>query len=185
MGREKALLPIAGEVLLARIARAALGTGSPVMVIGRRRPEEWELDQVRFVDDAMPGAGPLGGIVTALGAAGSAVIAVACDMPLMEARALAWLMGKYDQIGKEGDGVVTLREGRMEPLFSLYALGALPLLAARLERSELALRAAIDAGDFRRIEVPPSIAGALLNVNTPEELAELERRFMAERPPSP
>jgi molybdopterin-guanine dinucleotide biosynthesis protein A len=176
MGRDKALLPFDGPAMLARVAARALETGYPVMVVGRARPEGWDIGQVRFVEDNAPGAGPLRGIVTALGASGGDVIAVACDMPLLDAHALRWLASLHEP---GGNGVVVMREGRMEPLFSLYGFTLLSRFEARLAAGELAMKEAIEACGLRGVEAPPEIARLLTNVNTPGDLEELSRALRA------
>lgn len=176
MGRDKALLPFDGPALLARVAARALETGYPVMVVGRARPEGWDSEPVRFVEDSAPGAGPLRGIVTALRESAGDVIAVACDMPLLDASALRWLASLHEP---GGTGVVVMREGRMEPLFSLYGFALLSRFEARLAAGELAMKGAIEACGLRSMEAPPGIARLLTNVNTPADLEELRRALRA------
>ena len=94
MGRDKASIIWQGETLLARTARVAQEAGFAVMVIGRERPDGWPLPDTRFVPDAYPGQGPLGGLATALEAANQDVLLLACDMPLLSVEAIAWLNGQ-------------------------------------------------------------------------------------------
>jgi molybdopterin-guanine dinucleotide biosynthesis protein A len=174
MGRDKASIVTGdGTTWLDRIVRRALETGVPVVVIGRNRPEGWALDAVRFIADDEPGLGPIGGIRTALRQVGTGVLAVACDQPLLTTGALLWLL---EQRADRADGVLVTRAGVVEPLFSIYEQSALATIDAVLASGERALKAAIRSGRFRRVELPTEFAPALLNVNTPEELAELERR---------
>ena len=88
MGRDKAVIVVAGETLLARAARTLSGVFDEVLVVGREAPPPGLPPHVRALADERPGLGPLGGIATALAAAGHEwVFVCACDMPLLDARA--------------------------------------------------------------------------------------------------
>jgi molybdopterin-guanine dinucleotide biosynthesis protein A len=175
MGRDKGSLPVAGVPMLARVLAAVRASGLRVVIVGRPDVAAIVGDDglPRIADDA-PGNGPLGGIATALRVTGGSLLAVACDMPLMTPDALLWLAGQTP-LAAHRDGVITLNGGRYEPLFSIYSHAALPLIESLLARRERALRALIAAGDFLHIEAPPTIVPALANINTPEELGEVER----------
>lgn len=176
MGRDKAMLPLAGERFLERVVRVLLPLGAPMVVAGRERPEEWAIEDVRFLPDAGEGDGPLRGIATALRAVGGDVLVVACDMPMLDAETVAWLIGIADE-AMENDGVAVLRGGRLEPLFSLYRHRLLTLIEERIAAGDLSLHGVIDAARFRRVELPERLAGRLRNVNTEEELRELRREL--------
>ncbi len=169
MGRDKAEIVWRGETLLARTARIALETDSPVIVVGRERPDDWPHPEVTFVPDAFVGQGPLGGLATALQAAGCPVLALACDMPLLTVEALRWLM-----LQERGTHGVAVRNGENgEPLFSIYTPAVLPLIDRQMATGRRSLQALIASGDFRNVTAPPAIAAHLANVNTPEELGQL------------
>ena len=169
MGRDKTEIMWQGATLLARTARVAQETGCSVMVVGREQPDTWVMKAVKFVPDAFRGQGPLGGLATALQTAESSVLLLACDMPRLTPEALDWLMRQ--ETGTHGSAV---RQGdRWEPLFSLYTPDVLPLVQERLAAGKRSLQSLINAGEFRAAPAPPWLAAALVNVNTPEELAQL------------
>lgn len=172
MGADKANLTFGGVPLLERAARAAQAAGLPVLVAGRARPPDWPLPEADFFPDAAPGLGPLGGLETALRRAGTPVLALACDMPLLTPEALRWLRElAATSVGPHGLAVT--RAGRWEPLFSVYAPACLPLIESRLAQSRRSLHGLIEAGDFTNVEAPDWVAAQLVNVNTPEDLARL------------
>ncbi|MFO7769119.1 MAG: molybdenum cofactor guanylyltransferase, partial [bacterium] len=109
-GTDKAAFRIGGGTLLERTASAARETGLPVTVVGRRRPDPWPWPDVGFQPDEVPDLGPMGGLITGLRAAGTSVLAVGCDMPLLTPRALGWLAGEAGASGAE-HGLVTFLEG--------------------------------------------------------------------------
>lgn len=170
MGTDKAGLTVEGETLLERTARVAEEAGLSVRVIGRARPDGWSRETALFVPDDVPGLGPLGALTTALRRADGPLLALACDLPLLDADALRWLMSQ-----RPGPhGLAVLRSGEPEPLFSVYAPACLPLASARLREGRRSLRGLIKAGDFARAEAPSWVAARLVNVNTPEEWAEID-----------
>jgi molybdopterin-guanine dinucleotide biosynthesis protein A len=175
MGRDKAFVEIDGVPMLERVAVAALGTGLPVIVVGRERPEFWRYDEVRFVVDRVPDRGPLGGLATALEFAGMSVLALACDMPFMTVEALNWLIG-VARDGYAEDGVVVISDGKMQPLFAAYGHSVLPIIEALLARDEYSMRELIGRGTFKRVNVPERLARCMMNVNVWDDI---ERIFVS------
>lgn len=173
MGMDKASLRFHGTTLLERAAQTALNTLPTALVVGRPRPAAWPLEGLRFLEDETPGAGPLGGLATALRQSGSdAVLAIACDMPRLTADALRWLLAAARRTPL-AHGLIVVNGPRIEPLFSLYTTRCLPLIDQQRVSGRRSLHALIHAGDFARLAAPPEIAAALVNVNTPEEFAAL------------
>ena len=169
MGQDKAGLIRGGETLLARTARIAQEAGCRVCVIGRAPPDHWPRPDVEFVGDTYPDQGPLGGLATALETIHETVLLLACDMPLLNADALGWLIGQE----RAEHGLAVRHGGQWEPLFSVYTPSVLTLVRERLAAGRRSLQSLIDAGDFRAVSAPPHIAAALVNVNTPEDLTAL------------
>ena len=173
MGRDKAAIVVDGMPMLERVVSAAVGAALPVLVVGRRRPAWWRLDDVRFVDDRHPGAGPLGGIVTALAAAdGADVLALACDMPLLRAEAVAWLHRQsVAAIAAEPtlQAVIAINAGQPEPLFGLYRAGCRRSIEEHISQERFAVRELLAVARVARIVVPPHIAAQLCNMNEPRD----------------
>ncbi|MGI4790565.1 MAG: molybdenum cofactor guanylyltransferase [Janthinobacterium lividum] len=171
MGTDKAALEIKGATLLERTARVALGADLPVLVAGRVRPLGWLLETV-FVEDAHPGLGPLGGLSAALGQTQTSVLALACDLPLLTADALRWLLAQFaEQRGEHG--LVTINGDRWEPLFSLYQPSVLPKIDTRLMEGRRSLHGLIEAGDFAFVQAPDWVRTQLVNVNTADEWGKI------------
>jgi molybdopterin-guanine dinucleotide biosynthesis protein A len=115
----------------------------------------------------------LRGVASALAAAScERVLVVATDLPLLSADVLLALVA-----WPEADAVVPRTASGLQPLCALYRRE--PVLAvarARLADGRLALRGLLDAIDTATLEeadlarVDPE-GTALLNVNTPEDLA--------------
>jgi molybdopterin-guanine dinucleotide biosynthesis protein A len=176
MGRDKAALTFDGEPLLARVVRRLREATPEVLVVGP--PERARLAAgARVVPDARPGAGPLGGIYTALCAAATPYcVVVACDMPFVRPALLRHLLDLAP-----GYAAVVPRSARgPEPLHAVYARECLPAIAALLDAGELAV-----AGLFGRVPTrlmapedwapydPDGLSA--FNANTPEEWEAAQR----------
>lgn len=168
MGRDKAMLEIEGDPLLLRIVRAAQGTGEPVMIVGRDRPDEWPEPEVRFVSDDVKGIGPLGGLATALRSSGTDVVLLACDMPMVTTGAIAWLIDHVDDASR---GIVVRNGDRLEPLFAFYPFILLDEIGSMMREEQYRLRDLVSS--FTIIDVPDALRPALANINTPDDLARI------------
>jgi molybdenum cofactor guanylyltransferase len=170
MGRDKATLMIAGELLLARVVRRLRAATSEVMVIG---PPERErlVPGVDIVPDAYRGMGPLGGICTALQVARTSyVFVVACDMPFVSpdvVRHLASLSPNYDI-------VVPRSERGREPLHAIYAAACFDTIVASLNAGDLAVADLFQRARTRVVEAaewatydPEGLS--MFNANTPDD----------------
>jgi molybdopterin-guanine dinucleotide biosynthesis protein A len=126
------------------------------------------------VADAIPGAGPLAGIVAGLERSSHDLVAVlAVDMPFASAAMFRFLASKL----QADQAVVPVTDRGPEPLHAVYACDAAPALRSALEDGT---RSVIDA--LSRIETAylqfsdwhdadPSGRFAT-NVNRPEDLAD-------------
>jgi len=116
---------------------------------------------------------PLCGIVAALRhGGGSAVVAVACDLPFLVPGLLEMLARAAEPL------VVPVLDGRPQPLLARYSPSLLGDLEAALER-EAPLSATVESLSPRRLEAPELARFGdphrlLFNVNTPEDLRRAE-----------
>jgi molybdopterin-guanine dinucleotide biosynthesis protein A len=133
MGRDKAMLEIDGVTMIDRAIDLVRRTGVEPVVVGSfgesaRKPDG------RVIPDDWPGAGPLGGIATALGdTQASWNLVIACDMPYLTANWMEFLMGRAS--ASLGDAVVPMNEGGAEPMCAIYH-----------HRGETAIREALENG---------------------------------------
>jgi molybdenum cofactor guanylyltransferase len=180
-GSPKALAELRGRTLLDRVREAlSLVDAAPVLIADDEAAfHEFGL---RIRPDAVPGSGPLGGIIAAIEWARSegrfGALCVACDTPLLPAALLRHLAVR----ARVSAGRIVVAEGPdgLEPLCAVYPAAAAGPLRARLQRRERVLHAAIRALDPVVVGLdeisgfgdPHSI---FLNVNTPGELTRAER----------
>ncbi|PQV65006.1 molybdenum cofactor guanylyltransferase [Abditibacterium utsteinense] len=184
MGRDKAQLEWNGVSWLEHTARVALDATPNVAIIGRNRPQLWPLKNVVFLEDAVSGAGPLGGVLAALRWAKNtkknSVLALACDMPKLSVEAVSWIF-KVAAQQRLQHGLAVRNDGRIEPLFSIYTTDCLALIGQRLACIEtsparFSLQSLIESGDFELVNAPFHIAARLLNLNTPQDLKVLTEK---------
>lgn len=137
MGTDKALLRFEGVPLLGRVLRIVEQVSEDVFIVGAR-PAYQEFG-VRVVADGYPGAGPLGGIATALQhARHDRVLVVACDMPLLNLellRALAREERTYQALVPALAGASSSQGGArtLEALHAIYAKSCLDAIEARID----------------------------------------------------
>lgn len=167
-GVDKAALVIDGQSVLERLARCAEALSLEVLIIGRPQPAGWAGPPATFLDDLLPGQGPLGALHTALHHR-PVVLACACDMPGIGSQALSWLIACARQ--PYGDALVVSTADGLEPLFAIYSAHCLPAIARQLAGHQRALHRLVPLVAARLIEAPPWLIPQLANCNTPEEWA--------------
>lgn len=184
MGRDKALLEIDGEPLIARVVGRLAQITDDVLVV-TNEPEKYAVahERVRVVPDlGGPGKGPLGGIAAAISAAREeAVVVVATDMPFLSVPLLRYLAGLAD----EADVVVPIIEaGRPETLHAVYGRACLGPIERQLASGRYKITGFFPEMRVREVGVEelrrydPELH-SFMNANTPEEwttVLEQERR---------
>ena len=180
MGADKTAIVWRGESLLVRTARICREAGLPVTVVGRERPTGWPLVGVRFEPDEVPDRGPLGGLLTALSALEAeydGILAVACDMPLLDRSAVEWMCESASNAGNGIAGIAAKTgDGRVQPLFAVYLRACEPVIRSRIEQGRHSVNRMIIEERFEIVDAPSSVEDVIVNVNTPEDLAAVANR---------
>lgn len=169
MGSDKAVLPM-GEVELWRRQWNLLRDvcGGAVWVSSPMRPG-WLPEGYTWVADACD-AGPMGGVVAALGemVEGHALV-LALDLPLVSGAFLDEMVQRLEP----GVGVTPRRGGMFEPLVAVYPKQALASGRARLSRGEFGLQKWISelesSGLMKIFDVEAKWDATFFNANTPED----------------
>jgi molybdenum cofactor guanylyltransferase len=135
MGRDKALLELGGETVIARTANLIGSVVGTCAIIGGpgRFAEVHGTKALRVIADDFPGTGPLGGIATALHASGAEWnLIVACDLPYLTREWLEFLIARA--LRSNADAVLPMNELGAEPLCAMYRKRADGAIRAALER---------------------------------------------------
>lgn len=170
MGRDKALLQLGGRRLIEIGLEKLRVVCRDVRLVGGQ-PELARFG-VPVVPDAIPGCGPLGGIVAGLQASASEWnLFLAVDAPFVPVEVLTRLLA-----APEDDGALCVLaevSGWPQPLAGIYAKAALPAMRSELEASRYKVLAAIQAaGPVRLLRFEQE--EWFRNLNTPQEFADAE-----------
>ena len=181
MGRPKAWLPIAGEIMLPRVVRLLGEVVTPIVVVAAPDQDLPPLPEtVRIVRDEEKGRGPLQGLAAGLTALQDSVDAAylsGCDVPFLRpafVRRMIELLGSYK--------ICVPRVGEYHhPLAAVYRVEVLDVVKKLLEADRLRPVFLFDdvqtrvASADELLDADPMFA-TLRNLNTPEdyEKARLE-----------
>lgn len=174
-GRDKGLIECAGRPLTTYALDALSKVTPHILVNANRHLDEYRRFGPPVIQDASGDfAGPLAGMLAALRAADTPyILTIPCDCPLLHG---AWLHRLMERRDREDAEIAVAHDGeRLNPVFALLDRRLEADLADYLEgggrkidlwmmRHRLAV---VDFSDHPEM---------FLNANTPEELAELERR---------
>ncbi|MDE0665498.1 MAG: molybdenum cofactor guanylyltransferase [Acidimicrobiaceae bacterium] len=180
MGTDKAFVEIGGVPMVVRAVEALRAAGpAPVLVVGgdRERLHALGLD---VLEDRYPGAGPLGGVITALGVLDShgdaleAVVTMPCDVISPDAaavrRVLAGLAAAADSAGGSADAdlIVPIGAGAPQWAHAAWRRRCLGPLTEAFERGVRALREV--ARQLQAVEVEVPGEGWFRDADRPEDL---------------
>jgi molybdopterin-guanine dinucleotide biosynthesis protein A len=171
MGTDKAFVEVGGVVMVERVAAALAAAGcAPVVLVGGDVALLERTDRPTVADE-WPGAGPGGGVLTALAATSAELVVVAsCDLPLLEPGVVRTLVEALAADPALGVAVATTDR----PQFSLTAWRRSVASGPLRERWDGGARALHELVDAVPSAAVPVSAGPLRNVNTPDELSAAE-----------
>jgi molybdopterin-guanine dinucleotide biosynthesis protein A len=197
MGADKALVRLGGKTLLERVARTAVEVSPALLVLGRDGPPPgWPADLVAtFLADAVRHpeghpAGPMPALLAQLERLQTDILLLACDMPLLTASTLRRLIAAHAEAaphpvatvattfeaaagearGGEGGGGRTF----VQPALAVYTPAAIAILQRLVIQAKGSFQPLLREPGILTWPVPAGCAGELLNVNTPEALAQAE-----------
>lgn len=185
-GKDKGLIPLAGEPMIAHTLRALEGQAARLVINANRHIDRYraigncpvitdpkiEDNESEGSTEAIAFAGPLAGMASALEASTTPfVLTVPCDSPLLD-ETLGYRLHTALEHGKAE--IAVAHDGqRMQPTFALLTRHLLSDLLAFLERGGrkidlwYASRHTVSADFSDRLE-------SFANINTPEDLERLE-----------
>ncbi|MEI6862701.1 MAG: molybdenum cofactor guanylyltransferase [Verrucomicrobiota bacterium] len=178
MGRDKALLPASvGQPLWQRQLDVLARAGAGELLVSARPEQTWVPPGVTRVTDAVPGAGPLAGLVAALACCrGTHLLVLAVDLPALPAEWF-WELQRACTPACGAAGVQTTgSDGEaFEPLAAIYPRELAAWAEAALARRELALQPllqrAVTAGLMQAVPITTERTAWFENWNHPEDTA--------------
>lgn len=175
MGQDKARLALNGRPLVDSALTLLERLFTQILIAGDR-PDLARANRPA-VADVYPGSA-LGGLHTGLRAAATDwIFVVPCDMPFPDIRIARRLLERR----AGADAVVPRTPDGYEPVFALYHKNCLPQMEAMLRRGQFRIYDFYQRIHIRYVDPPELPAGwrrALLNLNTPDQLAQLKEKSM-------
>jgi molybdopterin-guanine dinucleotide biosynthesis protein A len=174
-GRDKSRLIVAGRSIIVRQVDLLQRVTQEVLVVGHE-PARFADLPVRVVPDVIPGAGALGGILTALeSTTADRVIVIACDLPFLTEELLRALL----RLADDADGAWVETARGPEPLVACYRQSArLPIRTAitdgRLKATDLRDHLTLHALTGATLSALGSPDHLLDNLNTPEDYGRVQ-----------
>jgi molybdenum cofactor guanylyltransferase len=167
MGRDKALLPVHGQPMIASISEQLKPLFEEI-VVSAERPDAYAFLGLPVAADAEPGQGPLMGIASGLPRMTHDVnFVTACDIPrinLSFVNRLIKLVAGFDIVLPYYD------EGQYEPLFAVYRKTVVPKAAQILTAGGRSILDLLNRVKVNLIKMPDR--NLIRNINTEEDYAE-------------
>lgn len=178
MGRDKAFIALNGKPIVAHVLETMQRICSETIIVANNAPN-YKHFSVPIVGDVFPGKGSLGGIYSGLQAANEEhVLAVACDMPFLNADLLRYMISlasKYDVVipqasspsSKTPRGALAdsqpektaphpnqplAKENDLHPMHAIYSKQCLAPMREKLRADDLRLIGFFDRVRVRMIE---------------------------------
>ncbi len=182
-GQDKGLIEVAGKPMAEHILDLLRPQVGAIVINANRNHERYAAFGYPVVADSIGEFfGPLAGMASALQATDKEyILTVPCDSPLLPADLAARMAAA---LVRDGADIAVAHDGaRMQPVFALLRRDLLPSLLAYLRAGERKIdlwfaRHRTALADFSD---SPDI---FLNINTPEERAELEAKMLHDRKPT-
>jgi molybdopterin-guanine dinucleotide biosynthesis protein A len=176
MGRDKAFLPIAGRPIIEHVLQALRDSVEHIIIV-TNSPEAYSSyeAEVMVIEDVYEKRGPLTGIYSGLLRSSDEYnVVVACDMPFLNPRLLAYLA----DLSKSYDVVLPKIEDYVEPLHAVYRRGLLPIIEEHLNRENRRIQSILSGLRVRyvterEIDRFDPQRRSFINLNTPEEYKEV------------
>jgi molybdopterin-guanine dinucleotide biosynthesis protein A len=170
-GKDKAFLVIDKKPIIER-QLAALRKNFKEILIVTNSPSKYRKFKVRTVGDSIKGIGPLGGIYTGLKTINTeAAFFIACDMPFLHNDIIKRQLNFFNR--KELNCLVVYC-GSIQPLHSIYTKEMLFSISRSIAKEQLSIKKFLNSyRDKKVIRFPMRYKKCFLNVNTPQELRNL------------
>lgn len=180
MGRDKTMISFHGGQTQLEYSFSLLDAFCSRTAISSRENQRCERKLTRgveLVSDIEGVKGPMSGVMAGLRAAQSwPVLALACDMPMVDASLVLRLLSQRDS--RKLASCFIGEDGRPEPLLAVYEARAMEELQVLSGKGEFSLRRFLENSDVERI--PCRRPQLLASVNTLEDLGKIKENLAEE-----
>jgi molybdopterin-guanine dinucleotide biosynthesis protein A len=173
-GVDKGLQPFRGKPMVAHVIERLAPQVDELLVNANRNPGEYERFGHRVIADEIPGfAGPLAGFERGLAhATKDLVVTVPCDSPFLPRDLVARLRRELE--ARDAELAVARTGEQSHPVFCLMRRDVLPSLQRFLGAGQRKIDRWYEALRVAEVSFDDE-ADAFLNINTREELSNLEK----------
>jgi len=169
MGSEKGLVKLQDKQFIKHITNSLYKITKAVFLVTDN--QDYLSFEFPLVSDNYKQKGPLGGIQSALKhTSEEKVLILSCDIPLITAETLNTLLKNTEN---EAEISFATANENWHPLIGIYAKSLLPAIEKAIENDRLKLIVFIKEYNYQEIEIADS--KSLTNINSPEELKQLEQ----------
>lgn len=173
MGRDKAFLKLAGIPLIEHVLLSLKGVCEDIIIV-TNAPQSYQTYGVTVTTDVFDKRGPLTGIYSGLlRSVDEYNFVVACDMPFLNPRLIAYMAG----LAPGYDVVVPAVGGFYEPLHAVYNRGLVPVIEEQIRRDRQRIQELFGSLRVRYVleqDIDRFDPGRMSfkNLNTPQEYEE-------------
>jgi len=173
MGRNKALMKWHDKEQQYYVADMLMNHCEDVFISCRKEQAKDLNSKYKSLPDTFFDVGPLGGILSAFQSQpGKAWLVVACDLPLINEETLQFII-----TNRNTTNIATTYknpfDGLPEPLMTIWEPESYQVLLTSLENKVTSPRAILMKNEITMLQAP--YPEAMLNVNTPEDAAEISK----------
>ena len=180
MGRDKALLEIAGKSLLQRALEVAAAIAPQVYIL-TAWPDRYRstlTEESQFLVEYNPGSGPLVALTQGLTEiAADWILLLACDLPLLDARIIQNWANQLTDFPQSTLAVVPYQNSRWEPLCGFYRQQSLHSLQSFIDKGGRSFQAWLNQISAIPLPVGERESVMLLNCNTLAEFEQLKGKM--------
>lgn len=185
-GQDKGLVVFGDSSLVNQVVDRFSQQVKHILISANRNIDAYrELGYDVLEDEMSDFAGPLAGLLAAMKRAGhetgsiDSIVVVPCDAPLLPKDLVTRLIeaaGSSSNIGSKPLAVIPHDGIRLQPLFGLYSLEALGSLEEFLKSGQRKVGIWVESLSPQVVDFSDQ-ADAFLNINSPEELVEAEKKI--------
>ena len=180
-GCDKGLMTLGDKALIDYIITAFRHQADSLLISANRNIDRYRALGFPVINDQLSGFnGPLAGIACCMAAASTdLIVTVPCDSPFLPGDLVGRL---YDTLQHQQADISVVHDGeRLQPVFSMYQTKLLDSLSAFLDRGERKIdkwfaEHQVGITDFS------DNPNAFLNINTPEDLDEIQHKVAFNNP---
>lgn len=176
MGTDKSFVPLLGKTMIEHVIERVQPLGAEVILITNRLDDYASLGLPMYTD-VIPDKGSLGGLYSAVTYSPTEyTLCVACDMPFLNPALLRHMVDFRTGF----DVIVPRINGFPEAMHALYSKACLDPMREKMDQDRLKVIGFYGKVRVRFIEeaavraIDPGLR-SFINVNTPEELAAIQR----------